>query len=129
MQDFCLFARFDKDDKVDEHVLRYLKHIKELDFFIVFISTACLPPGEVKRLRSGGFDVIVRENVGLDFGSWAMGFAKHAAAINGRHPARRGRQFGNAEFARYVFGPFLELITEPLRDGRQQVGAGTGNAA
>src|SRR5579872_6975427 len=84
MRDFCLFAHFDKDDKVDEYVLRYLKHIKELNFSIVFISTARLPPGEVERLRSDCFDVIVRENVGLDFGSWAVGFAKHAAAINGR---------------------------------------------
>lgn len=84
MRDFCLFAHFDKDDRVDDYVLRYLKHIKELNFSIVFISTARLPVADIERLRSECFDVIVRENVGLDFGSWAAGLAKHGAAIEGR---------------------------------------------
>jgi lipopolysaccharide biosynthesis protein len=84
MRDLCLFAHFDKDDTVDEYVLRYLRHIKELNFAIVFVSTARLPPAEVDRVRSHCFDVILRENVGLDFGSWAAGFAKHHAAIDGR---------------------------------------------
>jgi lipopolysaccharide biosynthesis protein len=84
MRDLCLFAHFDLDDKVDDYVLRYLKRIKELNFSIVFISTARLPVSEVERLRSDCFDVIVREDVGLDFGSWAAGFAKHGAAIDGR---------------------------------------------
>ena len=84
MRDFCLFAHFDKDDKVDDYVLHYLKHIRELNFSIVFVSTARLPRSEANRARSHCFDVILRENVGLDFGSWAAGFAKHNAAIDGR---------------------------------------------
>lgn len=84
MRDFCLFAHFDKDDEVDDYVLRYLEHIKELNFAIVFVSTARLPRAEVDRIRSHCFDVIVRDNDGLDFGSWAAGFAKHNAAIDGR---------------------------------------------
>ncbi len=84
MRDFCLFAHFDKDDKVDDYVLRYLKHIKALNFSIVFISTARLPVADVERLRADCFDVIVREDVGLDLGSWAVGFAKHRAAMDGR---------------------------------------------
>jgi lipopolysaccharide biosynthesis protein len=84
MRDFCLFAHFDKDDKVDDYVLRYLERIRELNFSIVFVSTARLPPSAVDRLRSHCFDVILRENVGLDFGSWAAGLAKHNAAIDGR---------------------------------------------
>ncbi len=84
MRDFCLFAHFDKDDKVDDYVLRYLERIRELNFSIVFVSTARVPPSAVDRLRSHCFDVILRENVGLDFGSWAAGLAKHNAAIDGR---------------------------------------------
>jgi lipopolysaccharide biosynthesis protein len=84
MRDFCLFAHFDKDDKVDDYVLHYLKHIRELNFSIVFVSTARLPRSETDRVRSHCFDVILRENVGLDFGSWAAGLAKHTAAIDGR---------------------------------------------
>jgi lipopolysaccharide biosynthesis protein len=84
MRDFCLFAHFDKDDKVDDYVLHYLKHIRELNFSIVFVSTARLPRPEVDRVRPHCFDVILRENIGLDFGSWAAGLAKHDAAIDGR---------------------------------------------
>jgi lipopolysaccharide biosynthesis protein len=84
MDDVCLFAHFDKDDKVDEYVFRYLDKIKELNFAIVFISTARLGAADVERLRSVCFDVILRQNAGLDFGSWSAGFAKHGPAIGGR---------------------------------------------
>jgi len=84
MQDVCLFAHFDKDDRVADYVLGYLRKIKELQFSIVFISTAKLPRIETERLRADCSDVILRENTGLDFGSWSAGFAKHEAEINGR---------------------------------------------
>lgn len=84
MPDFCFFAHFDKDDKVDDYVLRYLRHIKELNFLIVFISTSRLPLCEVARVRSDCYDVILRDNAGLDFGSWAEAFSKHGAVIDGR---------------------------------------------
>jgi lipopolysaccharide biosynthesis protein len=84
MPDFCLFAHFDKDDRVDDYVLRYLKHIKELNFLIVFVSASRLPLSEVARVRCDCFDVILRDNAGLDFGSWAQAFSKHASVIDGR---------------------------------------------
>lgn len=84
MQDVCLFAHFDKDDRVDEYVLRYLKEIKQLQFSIIFISTANLPKPEVERLRLDCDDVILRQNAGFDFGSWSDGFARHADNIGGR---------------------------------------------
>lgn len=84
MRDVCLFAHFDKDDRVDEYVLRYLCKLKELNFSTIFISAARLSRGEVERLSIHCNDVILRENAGLDFGSWSAGFDKHAAAINGR---------------------------------------------
>lgn len=84
MQDVCLFAHFDKDDKVDDYVLWYLAKLKELNYSIVFISAARLSPAHVERLYANCHDVILRENVGLDFGSWAAGFRKYGAAIEGR---------------------------------------------
>lgn len=84
MQDICLFAHFDKDDKVDEYVLRYLGKIKELNFSVVFISASRLCQADVERLGAICFDVILRENKGLDFGSWSAGFAKHGSEIGGR---------------------------------------------
>jgi hypothetical protein len=84
MQNVCLFAHFDKDDTVDEYVLRYLKSIRQLQFSIIFISTANLAKPEVERLYLDCDDVILRQNTGFDFGSWAEGFAKHAGDIGGR---------------------------------------------
>lgn len=84
MQDVCLFAHYDKDGKVDDYVLRYVHEIKQLNFSIIFISTAGLGSTEVARLATDCDDVILRENTGLDFGSWSAGFAKHGTHINGR---------------------------------------------
>lgn len=84
MEDVCLFAHFDKDNKVDEYVLRYLARLKELNFSIVFISTARLGASDFELLGSKCADVILRDNVGHDFGSWAEGFRKHRATIKRR---------------------------------------------
>lgn len=84
MQNVCLFAHFDKDDRVDDYVLRYLKNIKQLQFSIIFISTANLPKLEVERLQLNCDDIILRQNTGFDFASWSKGFAKHADNIGGR---------------------------------------------
>ena len=84
MQDVCLFAHFDKNDRMDDYVWRYLAKLKELNFAIILISTSRLPPAEIDRLRGVCDDVLVRDNTGLDFASWAAGFARHGAAIGGR---------------------------------------------
>jgi lipopolysaccharide biosynthesis protein len=84
MQDVCLFAHFDKDDKVDDYVLRYLAQLRQSNFSIVFISTSRLPATETARLQGVCCDIILRDNAGLDFASWSTGFARHAAAIGGR---------------------------------------------
>jgi len=84
MRDVCLFAHFDADDRLDDYVLWYLERLRELDFSIVFISASRLAGADVARLRSSCDDVILRENAGLDFGSWRAGFAKHGARVDGR---------------------------------------------
>src|ERR1700683_4387885 len=84
MEDLCLFAHFDRDNRVDEYVLRYLAALKELNFSIVFTSTARLSASDIKRLGADCVDVILRENLGLDFGSWAAGLRKHRTAFGRR---------------------------------------------
>src|SRR5579872_6628074 len=85
MQDVCLFAHFDKDDRLDDYVLRYLAKLKELNFAIVLISTSRLAAAEIARAQVLCDDVILRGNDGgLDFASWSVGFAKHGDAIQGR---------------------------------------------
>jgi len=84
MQDVCLFAHFDKDDRLDDFVLRYLTKLKELNFTIVLISASRLAAAEITRAQGLCDDVILRSNDGLDFASWSAGFAKHGDAIRGR---------------------------------------------
>jgi lipopolysaccharide biosynthesis protein len=84
MQDVCLFAHFDKDNRLDDYVLRYLAKLKELDFSIVLISTSRLTAAEIARARGLCDDIILRDNAGLDFASWSAGLAKHGAGIGGR---------------------------------------------
>ena len=84
MQDVCLFAHFDKDNKVDDYVWRYLTKLKQLNFSIILISTSRLSAADIAGLNGVCDDVILRDNSGLDFASWAVGFAKHGTAIGGR---------------------------------------------
>jgi lipopolysaccharide biosynthesis protein len=84
MEDVCLFAHFDKDDRLDDYVLRYLATLKELNFAIILISTSHLVAADMARAQLLCDDVIFRENTGLDFASWSAGFAKHGSSIRGR---------------------------------------------
>lgn len=84
MQDVCLFAHFDRNDKVDDYVFWYLSKLKEINFSIIFISASRISGEDVARLRVDCHDVILRENGGLDFGSWAEGLRKYGANIKGR---------------------------------------------
>ena len=85
MQDVCLFAHFDKDDRLDDYVLRYLAKLKELNFAIILISASHLAAPEIARARGLCDDIILRGNAGgLDFASWSAGFVKHGDAISGR---------------------------------------------
>lgn len=84
MQNVCLFAHFDKGDRLDDYVLRYLAMLDELNFTTILISTSRLSPADIARARPLCADIILRENTGLDFASWSAGFAKHSPAIKGR---------------------------------------------
>jgi len=70
----CIFSHFDKDGIVDDYVLNYLDKILEQGFDIVFVSTAKnLGSEETKKLKNLCIDVIIKENIGYDFGAWKTG--------------------------------------------------------
>ena len=75
MTDTCLFAHYDPNDRLADHVLHYLNAIRRAGFAITVISTARLGEAERGKLAAIGADLMLRENVGLDFGSWAAGLA------------------------------------------------------
>ncbi len=100
----CLFAHFDPDDVVDPYVHRYLESIRLVGFDIVFISASKLSAAETAEVARYCDDVVLRENVGLDFGSWSDGYHRW-----------KGRISGNLLLANdSVYGPLGDLA-EALR--------------
>lgn len=79
----CLFAHYDVDGVIADHVRSYLEALGSCGFKIVVISTARLDTAALQGLTPDVIDVIVRENIGLDFGSWARGFHDWAHCCTG----------------------------------------------
>ena len=70
----CIFSHYDKDDIIDDYVVNYIKNISEQNFDIVFVSTAeHLHIDEIEKIKDYCRDIIVKENIGYDFGAWATG--------------------------------------------------------
>ena len=70
----CLFSHYDKHDQIDRYVVEYLKSIRECGFSTIFISTCgSLAEVELRKVRPFVSEIVVRENIGRDFGSWFWG--------------------------------------------------------
>ena len=70
----CIFSHFDKDNKVDNYVVAYLRELKTNQCDIVFVSTAeGLDKNELSKISSLCSQIIIKENIGYDFGSWSHG--------------------------------------------------------
>jgi len=71
----CVFAHFDPDGRIDDHVINYLRNLHEIGQEIVFVSTAKdLDTASLEKARQYCRAIIIRENLGYDFGSWKTGF-------------------------------------------------------
>jgi lipopolysaccharide biosynthesis protein len=82
-RNLCLFAHFDALNRVEPYVLRYVEAIHSCGFEVVFISTAMIPDTDCAALLRFCREVIGRPNTGLDFASWATGFAKYGHDLEG----------------------------------------------
>lgn len=112
----CLFAHFDAACIVDPWLSAYFKSISEQGFDIILISTSPKMPKLVDAHVQEYLNwLILRENIGLDFGSWS-------AAVN----------FLGDELGKYselllcndsILGPFatLDKIFEAAREQRSDV--------
>lgn len=70
----CIFSHFDGDSVVRRYVFEYVRAIVSCGFSVLFVSTADRITQEDRdRLEALGIDVHLRENKGLDFGSWQYG--------------------------------------------------------
>ena len=101
LDNLCIFAHYDPDDIVDDHVLRYIRCIGECGFSVVVVSTAKLNQKWIDLLSRDCAEVIVRDNIGYDFGSWSTGLARY-----------QNRFCGNLLLANdSVYGPIGPLNT------------------
>jgi len=74
---WAVFAHYDPDGMVAPYVLVHLRALRRLGFGILFVSTAPdLDEEESGPLRALCADILLRENHGLDFGSWQHGLAR-----------------------------------------------------
>ncbi|WP_114948812.1 rhamnan synthesis F family protein [Microvirga calopogonii] len=103
----CFFAHFDTDGHVADYVFRYLHKLRDLDFTIVFTTTAVISAETKEALLEICYDVIVRENQGLDFGSWAEAYARYGHELTGDLLLANDSVYGPIGDLR---GPLQELV-------------------
>ncbi len=79
----CFFAHFDRNGRIDPHVVNLVKSIAELGTDIVFVSgSENLIAAEIEKITPYTIRVIQKKNLGLDFGSWKVAMNQIAGAIN-----------------------------------------------
>ncbi len=67
----ALFAHFHRRGAVYDHVLHYVSELAANGFSVIFVSNSGrLAPDAVDRLRPLCAAVLVRRNIGYDFGAW-----------------------------------------------------------
>jgi hypothetical protein len=97
----CLFAHWDRDGVVDDHVLYYLERIADLGFVTDFITSSNdFEAASLGRVRKRCRRVLLKLDQGRDFGSW------RAAAAD---PIAFGEYEGLLLANDSVFGPFHDL--------------------
>jgi len=70
MKRLAIFAHYDQDNLLDDYVLYYLAGLRRVIRDIIFVSTSTLSEESINRLKTICRRVILKENVGYDFGSW-----------------------------------------------------------
>jgi lipopolysaccharide biosynthesis protein len=97
----CLFAHWDRDGVVDDHVIYYLERIADLGFVIDFVTCSNdLEVTSLRRVRKMCRRVFLKLNQGWDFASW-----RAAAPDPTAFQEYDGLLLANDS----VFGPFHDL--------------------
>ncbi|MBC8552896.1 MAG: hypothetical protein H8D23_25000, partial [Candidatus Brocadiales bacterium] len=70
----CIFAHYDRDQVIDDYVIILLKNLHDIDCEIIFVSTSeSLRSEHAEKIKGFCSRIIIRKNVGYDFGSWKTG--------------------------------------------------------
>jgi lipopolysaccharide biosynthesis protein len=105
----CLFSHWDPHQWVDDYVVHYLEKLVEADCEIVFISTCPrLSASDIERLKPLCREIVIRDNISKDFGSWRIGIH-----VVGDWSAYQHVVLANDS----SYGPFTSLV--PLFEAQQ----------
>jgi hypothetical protein len=79
----AIFSHFDRNNIIDDYVVHYLSEIKKLGADILFISTAeGLSDQELQKVSTLCKRVVVKQNIGYDFGAWRAGLSLESETLN-----------------------------------------------
>ena len=71
----CVFVHWDGTGEVREHVLHYVLSLADAGLSVLFVTNSGrLQPDSLARLKTMCAGVLIRRNVGYDFGAWREGF-------------------------------------------------------
>ena len=112
MDRVCLFAHFNKRNELASYVVNYVAEIHRAGFRTIFISTSALTEDSKERLRPICPQVLVRENIGLDFGSWAHAYRTSVPQTPDLLLLTNDSVYGPLT----DLGAFIDRLTEPPAD-------------
>jgi len=69
----CVFAHYDKHNKVDDYVYYYLTELLTVVQKLVFVTVSNIGDEDIARLNTLNIEVIKRKNIGYDFYSYKVG--------------------------------------------------------
>ena len=75
MKRLAIFAHYDRDGLIDEHIMYYLRGLQPVTERILFISDCDLKLGEAEKLTGVAELIWAGRHGEYDFGSWKRGFA------------------------------------------------------
>jgi lipopolysaccharide biosynthesis protein len=73
MKRACVFAHFDLEGKVDQHVIFYLQKLCKIASPVIFVTVSILDQKSRDELFATGVVIVQRDNVGYDFYSYKTG--------------------------------------------------------
>lgn len=102
----CVYSHFDRNDVIDDYVVHYIRQLFEAGCEVIFVSAAeGLPDAECDKVRGYTREIVVRENLGHDFGSWKTAICREFAASTAATCGYDGLIIANDS----VYGPFRPL--------------------
>lgn len=73
MNRYAIFAHYDSDNKIEDYVFYYLKELKTVCDYIIFVSDSNLPQNQTVKLDELVDEKIIGRHGEYDFGSYKRG--------------------------------------------------------